>query len=160
MNSGFNLRSVLLFFVAVLVLYGLVFYGIEHLRERKGGWMVEFQAATGPEGIPSLVVSQPSLALTNVTILFHGERATNAPGRVVFDRVRQPVPMGRVLYEDLTFLPGVVTFELFGHEVELLPRTLVANQRLIPWRSGMTLELWPTNKPAILPQPPKGHRRV
>jgi hypothetical protein len=160
MHSGFRLRSVILFFVAVLALYLLVFYGIEHLRERKGGWVVDFRSSTNPENAPALLVSQASLALTNITILFHGEHATNPPGRVVFDRVRQPVPMGRVLYEDLTFLPGVVTFELFGHEVELLPRTLVVNQSLIPWRSGMTVDLWPTNKPATPPQPPKGHRRA
>jgi hypothetical protein len=157
-NSGLSLRSIAIFFALVLGLYLSVFYGIEHLRNRKGGWTVDFRAGAGLDGAPALVVAQTSLALTNVTILFHGENATNAPGRVVFDRVRQPVPMGRVLYEDLTFLPGVVTFELFGHEVELLPRTLVANHRLIPWRSGMTVDLWPTNKPATPPQPPKGHR--
>jgi hypothetical protein len=62
------------------------------------------------------------------------------------------VIFGRVLYEDLTILPGVVTFDLFGHEIELLPRTLIINKKEIPWKSESVLELWPTNKPV---QPPK-----
>jgi hypothetical protein len=64
-----------------------------------------------------------------------------------------------VIYEDLTFLPGVVTFDLLGHEVELLPRALVVNKKLVEWQSGMTVDLWPTNKPAEPPQPPKHPRR-
>jgi hypothetical protein len=63
-----------------------------------------------------------------------------------------------VIYEDLTFLPGVVTFDLFGHEVELLPRALIANKKQVPWKSGVTIDLWPTNKPAEPPRPPKARR--
>ena len=79
--------------------------------------------------------------------------ATNAlPQTVLFDRPRKPAPFGKVIYEDLTQLPGVVTFDLFGHEIELLPRVLVVNKRQIKWNSQASIELWPTNK---LPQPPK-----
>jgi hypothetical protein len=45
-----------------------------------------------------------------------------------------------------------VTFDLFGHEVELLPRVLIVNKREIKWNSQAKIELWPTNK---LPHPPK-----
>jgi hypothetical protein len=53
----------------------------------------------------------------------------------------------------------VVTFDLFGHEIELLPRALIVNKRSIPWQSGATIDLWPTNKPAVPPHPPKVRKR-
>lgn len=144
-------------FVAVLALYLATFYGIERARLRKGPWEVDFQ--TNAQGAATLAVSQSRLGLTNVKIVIHGELVTNALGHVSFDRVKQPTPFGRVIYEDLTFLPGVVTFDLFGHEIELLPRTLIADRRQVPWQSGAMVDLWPTNKPAGPPQPPKARSR-
>lgn len=151
MNAGF--KSMALLFVGVLAAYLGCFYGLEHLRHRKGAWVGDFHAA--PDGAPELVVSQDWLGVTNVTLRLAGEKMTNGGGRVVFDRVKQPVPFGRVIYEDLTFLPGVITFDLYGHEVELVPRLLVADRRQLPWQSEQTIELWPSNKPAIPPHPPK-----
>ena len=159
MPSAFSPKSIALLFVAVLGLYLATFYGIERARLRKGPWEVDFQ--TNGSGNAMVVVSQPRLGLAAVKIVFHGEHptATNLPARVSFDRVKLPTPFGRVIYEDLTFLPGVVTFDLFGHEIELLPRTLIANKRQVPWQSGATVDLWPTNKPAEPPQPPKPKNR-
>lgn len=153
MPSAFSPKSIALLFVAVLGLYLATFYGIERARLRKGPWEVDFQ--TNAQGSAMLVVSQPWLGLTNVAIVLHGERATNLPAHVSFNRVKLLTPFGRVIYEDLTFLPGVVTFDLFGHEVELLPRTLIADRRQVPWQSGAAVDLWPTNKPTEPPQPPK-----
>lgn len=156
MKSGFTAKSIALLFLAVLGLYVAVFFGIERTRRHKGPWEVEFQ--TNAEGNPVLIVSQARLGLSGVKIVVHGENPTNATGQVSFDRVKQQVPFGKVIYEDLTFLPGVVTFDLFGHEVELLPRTLIANKKSLAWKSGVTVELWPTNKPAEPPHPPKARR--
>jgi len=153
MKSGFTAKSIALLFAAVLVLYVAVFFGIERARQHKGPWEVDFQTNAG--GSPVLLVSQPKLGLSDVKIVVHGENTTNASGRVSFDRVKQPVPFGKVIYEDLTFLPGVVTFDLFGHEIELLPRTLIADKKLVAWKPGITVDLWPTNKPAEPPHPPK-----
>jgi len=157
MKSGLNAKTVALIFLVVLGLYFLLFTGIERSRHTDGPWEVEFQ--TSANGDATLVVSQEHLKISDAKIVVHGEQVTNAPGPVAFDRVKLPVPFGRVIYEDLTFLPGVVTFDLLGHEVELLPRALVVNKKLIPWQSGMTVDLWPTNKPSEPPQPPKGRKR-
>lgn len=158
MKSGLTAKHVALIFAVVLVAYAALFYGIENRRQSHGPWEVEFQ---NPEGSsPALLISQPHLNLRNVKLLLHGERLTNAPGAVRFDQVKLPTPFGRVIYEDLTFLPGVVTFDLLGHEVELLPRALVVNKKLVEWQSGMTVDLWPTNKPAEPPRPPKNPRRL
>jgi len=157
MRSSFPAKAVLIVFGVVTALYFAAFRGIEYLRVRKGPWEVAFGGDT--EGNATLTVSQPALGLSGVRIVARGERATNAQAVVRFDVVKRPVPDGRVIYEDLTFLPGVVTFDFHGHEVELLPRTLIVNKRLVPWQSGATVELWPTNKPAEPPQPPKPRRR-
>lgn len=157
MNSGFSPKPLVALFFGVVVLYFGAFYGLEYARHRKGPWEVDFR--TDPEGNPTLAITQPALGLRDVTIVLHGERATNAATRVAFDRPLRPVPFGAVIYEDLTFLPGVVTFDLFGHEVELLPRNLIANRKEIPWSSGVTLDLWLTNKPAEPPKPPRARGR-
>lgn len=157
MKSGITPKSIALLFPIVLVAYFGVFHGLEHLRHRKGAWEVAFR--TTEQGQPLVVVSQPSLGLTDARLIFHGETTTNAPHQIRFDRVQQSAPFGKVIYEDLTFLPGVVTFDLFGHEVELLPRVLIANKKEIPWRSGQTVDFWPTNKPAVPPTPPRKRSR-
>ena len=157
MNAGFPTKAIALLFFCVLALYFGVFQGIEFLRHRKGAWVIDFQTAS--DGSPALNVSQPALGLSNFTLVVRGETMTNAAGQVSFDRVLRPVPFGRVIYEDLTFLPGVLTFDLYGHEVELLPRFLVADKQQIPWQSGASIDLWPTNKPAVPPQPPTSRRR-
>jgi hypothetical protein len=153
MKSGFTPRSVALVFALILAAYFGGFYGIEHLRSRKGPWTVEFE--TNPGGEPIITIRQAALKLSAVKLLFHGEMRTNHSSTVHFDRPQKPVPFGTVLYEDLTFLPGVITFDLFGHEIELLPRVLVINKQPTAWRSEMLIELWPTNKLSEPPRPPK-----
>jgi hypothetical protein len=152
-SAGLTPKSVAIAFVVVALLYFAAFWSIERFRGRRGPWEVVF--GSNALGEATLTVTQTALGLSGVTLVAHGDPATNGPGVVRFDRVQQPVPFGRVIYEDLTFLPGVVTFDLFGHEVELLPRVLIVNKQELPWTSGATVDLWPTNKPAVPPQPPK-----
>jgi hypothetical protein len=142
----------LVWFFVVLGAYLLVFYGFEHWRHQRGGWEVDF--VTDSRGRPSIIVYQPRLNISSVEILFGDENtlSTNLSKRITFDRPLNKVLFGRVLYEDLTVLPGVVTFDFFGHEIELLPRTLIVNKKEIPWKSESVIELWGTNKPV---QPPK-----
>ena len=155
MKTGLSLKSITLTFVVVLGSYLAVFYGIESWRHRTGAWDVTFTADA--DGNPTLVIYQPKLNISSVEILFGGERVplTNFSGRVVFDRPLKALPFGRRIHEDLTSLPGVETLDLFGHEIELLPRTLVVNRTEVPWKSEMVIELGPTNKPVALPRPPK-----
>jgi hypothetical protein len=109
-----------------------------------------------------MVIYQPKLNISSVEIIFTGEKvsATNLSQRISFQRPLDTLPfrmpIGEVIYEDLRALPGVVTFNFFGHEIELLPRVLVVNKKEIPWKSENVIELSPTNKLAQPPKPPKG----
>ena len=150
--AGLTPKSIAVVFVVVVILYFASFWGIEKLRQHRGPWVVAF--GSNSQGEPTLTVSQTARGLSEVRLVVHGESITNPPVTVRFDRVLQAVPFGTVIYEDLTFLPGVVTFDLFGHEVELLPRVLVVNKHEVPWQQGAVVDLWPTNKPAIPPQRP------
>jgi hypothetical protein len=145
-------------FLGALVFYVVTYSWIEHRRHVKGPWTVEFQSA---DATPRLIVHQPFLNISNVTLRFPGESLPadyDALRRPVvrFDQPEVPVPFGEVIYEDLTFLPGVVTFNLFGHEIELLPRVLIINKKEIPWASQVTIDLDPAAKPARPPRPPGG----
>ena len=146
-------KPFLIVFLVVLALYLGSFHGLEFFRHRKGPWQLDFSANNQSE--PIVVIRQPANQITNLTLVFHEEKVTNNAGSVSFGKVKQPVPFGRLLYQDLTFLPGVLTFDFYGHEIEILPRVLVVNKKEFPWRSGTTIDLWPTNKPATPPQPPK-----
>ena len=154
MKTTFPWKATLVLFVAVLLAYLAVFNGIEYSRQRKGPWKVDF--LTDAEGRPSIGVFQEHLKLS-AWLEFQDERIgrTNFSERVAFDRPKKPVPFGKVIYEDLTFLPGVVTFDLFGHEVELLPRVLIINKKETAWNNVVTL--FATNKPAVPPKPAKGY---
>ena len=72
------------------------------------------------------------------------------------DRLPAEMPIGEVIYEDLRSMPGVVTFNLFGHEIELLPRVLIVNKKEVPWKPQAMIELSATNKLPTAPKPPKG----
>jgi len=154
MKPGRPLRTLLILFALVLAFYLASFYGLEFLRHRKGPWTVRFDRAA--DGAPIAEISQPHLGISGARLVFRGEVFTNAAETVSFalPEPNRAVPFGCVIYEDLTFLPGVVTLDLFGHEIELVPRILVVNRRAIPWRPGMEIVLTPTNKPATPPQPP------
>ncbi len=148
MKFGFNLKSLAWLFVIVLAAYIAGFYGIEHLRHRRGPWVVTF--ITDTNGQPAIVIDQPALNIAEVTIHFLGEHAASAGLRrtVRFSAPLTPVPFGKVINEDLRFLPGVVTFDLFGHEIELRPPVLSVNRREIPWKRNRMIKLTAADKPA------------
>ena len=141
-----QLKRVAMLFTAVLIAYLLVFNGIEYWRQTNGPWIVLFD--TNQAGHPMLVIEHEKRNLQNVRVTFLDETitATNIPARLSFNRPRQPLPFGRRLHEDLVKLPGVETFEMFGHVVELAPRRLVLDGREIPWKSGQAHALWASNK--------------
>src|SRR5688572_18204805 len=132
--------------VFALVLYAASYSFIEHMRQRKGGWQVTF--ASDNAGQPEVTVDQPALSLTNVQFRFIGEKiaATNFQKTILFDSPITNVPFGQVIFIDTTFLPGTVTFEIFGHEVQLLPRVLIVNKREVPWQANRAIELTPEGK--------------
>ena len=152
-------------FAGTLVLYLAGFYGIEHLRERKGPWRVSFDATAA--GGPAMTIRQPEIGIDGFRVVFDGADTNGlASGELTFDEpgrnaqpmdktpessqeLKQksfPVPFGECIYQDLMFLPGVVTMNLLGYEIELMPRTLVIDKKEVPWstpRAQITLQPWP-----------------
>jgi hypothetical protein len=114
-----------------VVLYVLSFSWIEHMRTRKGPWELAFRS--DPGGAPSMVIRQPALDITQ-TLVFPGEKvAPNLDVMQRFSEATSNAPFGRVIFQDPTFLPGTLTLELFGHEVEALPRVLIIDKKEIAW---------------------------
>jgi hypothetical protein len=156
MKTTFPWKQTLVLFAAVLLAYLFVFYGIEWVRHRKGPWQVEF-TATLEEGHPILIITQAFQGVFTI-LEFPDEKVKVGCETVTFDRPKKAKPpFGKVIYEDLTILPGVVTFDLFGHEVELLPRALIVNKKEFHWRETGALQVWSTNKPPAPPKPVKDY---
>jgi|SRR4051794_10427613 hypothetical protein len=150
-------KHLLIAFAIALTGYALFFALDQYIRTRKGPWEVSF--TTNANGFAEIIINQSSLKLTNVRVVLLEEHPTNGFGTVVFDRPLQSLPFGRTKFEDLTYLPGSVTFELFGHEVELLPRTLYLNKQERGW-SQTQYELRPSEKlPASALEDPRKRKR-
>ena len=141
------LKHFVLAFLIALAGYIFFYYWIEHLRNRKGPWRVSFTSA--PTVTPRVVIDQPWLRITNVQLSFTGTNtsSTNFVTSTFFFRQPRPVPyavpFGDCIFMDTTFLPGTVTFRLFGHEIELLPRVLMIDHDEYPWRSDTNIVLKP-----------------
>jgi hypothetical protein len=137
------IRHFAIAFAIAMVLYVVTFGWIQHRRTRKGPWQIAF---TNNAGISAIVINQPWLQLTNVTLLFPGQpllAPTNQPPTGFRDPRPTPFDAGfaRCIFEDLTFLPGTVTFKAYNHEIELLPRVLIIDQHETPWKSGESIVL-------------------
>lgn len=137
-------KHFILAFLLALAGYIILYQVIEHRRIRNGPWRVTFTASAA--GVPAVVIDEPKLAITNVQVSFAGQTlpATNYPTALVLGQpkpVPYEVPFGNCVFMDTTFLPGTVTFQLFGHEIELLPRVLVIDRQEHTWRSYTTIAL-------------------
>jgi hypothetical protein len=140
-RSRFGLQLLGVFLV-VLVGYAGLFGWIEHRRAVKGPWVV---TCTSAAGVPSLVINQAALGIRDVRIVFASAQSpSNTTQRVEFSQARPwpfAVPFGRCIFMDSTFLPGTIVLEMFGHEIQLMPRVLTIDKAERPWRSGETIEL-------------------
>jgi len=144
-------RQVIAVFICALVGYLVIFYWIEHQRRKAGPWQTTF---TTVDGLPAMVVNHPRLQLTNITIEFVSATApANLPRTVAFEHGRPApfdLPFGKCVFIDALFLPGSAVCEIFGHQIQLMPRVLTIDQVERPWKSGEKILL--TNQPpATLP---------
>jgi hypothetical protein len=154
MKSDNLFRHLAVPFAIAVVVYVISYSWIEHRRTRKGPWEVAF--TNDASGTPALVINQPSLAITNLQITFPGEtNRTNASVRFKTPQeVPWDLPYGKCVFMDTTFLPGTITIDLFGHEIELIPRVLTIDQKEMPWGSNKTIPVAKTN--AIVVESLKG----
>lgn len=152
-------RHLLIAFVIAALGYGLFFFLDQHLRVRKGPWVVAF--TTNESGFAQIIINQPKLGIENVRVTFLQEQMTNPPEVLRFDHPMQPLPFGTNRFEDLTYLPGSEAFGFFGHVVELLPRTLYLNQKEYRWISRTNYTLSPDEKlpPSAFKDPRKKKKR-
>lgn len=145
MKSDNLLRHLVVPFVVAVVVYVISYSWIEHRRTRKGPWEVTF--TNDASGAPALVINQPALAITNLQITFPGQ--TNRSAATLSFRQPQEVPWdlpyGKCVFMDTTFLPGTITIDLFGHEIELIPRVLTIDQKEMPWEANKTIAVVATN---------------
>jgi hypothetical protein len=146
MESEHTFRNILLVFLAAVMLYVVAFTSIEHLRTRKGGWHVTF--LTDATGEPKLIVNQPRLGLSNISLDFPSQKVamSNLNETVVFDRPITNVPFGIVAYLDTTFLPGAILLRVFDHEIQLTPRLLIVDDHKMIWQNEQSFAFSPVNK--------------
>jgi len=151
MKSDHIWKQIIAVFVCALVGYLAVFYWIEYQRRKDGPWQATF---TSVEGMPVIVVNHSKLQLTNVTIAFADAPVpTNLTQTVAFEHGRPApfdLPFGKCVFIDALYMPGTAAWEVFGHEIQLMPRVLTIDKVERPWRSGEKILL--TNQPsATLP---------
>ncbi|HEX4120985.1 MAG TPA: hypothetical protein VH619_10240 [Verrucomicrobiae bacterium] len=116
-----------------VVFYVVGFAWIQHQREGNGPWQITFR--TDASGTPAITIAQPKLKIIESVSFPRGHAGPNISRTVEFGQDPPDLPFGEMIYHDPTFLPGTVTLRLFGHEVELIPRTLSIDHKEYPWNS-------------------------
>jgi hypothetical protein len=138
-------RRLLAVGVVTVLVYVALFAWIEHRRNRLGPWEVVFTRT--PDQLPCVEIHQPKLDIRDVRLVFPnlataGEQSL--PVRETFDEARPTpfdLPLGRCVFLDTISLPGNVTIEVGGHQVQLLPRMLTVDGVERPWQSGITIAI-------------------
>lgn len=143
MQQKFGIKQFAVAFLACVAAYLLLFYGLEHLRNRRGPWEVRFTAEAGS---PAIVINQPALGIHDVRMTFPAATTTNsnADATLLFAQARSVpfvVPYGTCVFQDTTSLPGTVVLQLFGHEIQLLPRVLTIDGKEHAWQPDATIPL-------------------
>ncbi|MDG1890577.1 MAG: hypothetical protein P8L18_04635 [Verrucomicrobiota bacterium] len=139
-SDGFS-RHLLIAFGLALTGYVLMYGCDRHLRARKGAW--EFTFAATATGEPVLTIDQAHYGIRKVRVVIENQHYEGPTKRLRFDKPGLELPFGKPVFFDTTFLPGSVTLDLYGHEVEVLPRTLIVNFKELPWVSGQQHSLAP-----------------
>lgn len=130
--------------VAAIAIYLIAWNGLEFMRARHGPWSFEFSRRSPDE--LALTVNQSSLGIEGFEIVVDGVDGIEefeGSETVVFDGVASSLPVGSVRYHDLMILPGVITIELYGNEIEFLPRTLYVNREEVAWTQEKPVRLAP-----------------
>lgn len=149
MKPAGPLKHFIFAFVLAVMLYAALYTGIEHRRTKNGPWQVTF---TNAAGIPTLIVNEPKLHISNLKINFPSETTAQTNSTMIFDQpqpVPFAVPFGECVFLDTTFQPGTVVFNLFGHEIQLLPRVLTIDKKEYAWQSGLTISLMHAANPPV-----------
>lgn len=149
MQSDNLFRHIWVPFAIAILVYVIFYGGIEHRRTRNGPWQVAF--TNDAAGAPELIINQPKLGITNAQIAFPGETTTNAPESFTFAQPKEvpcPFAFSKCVFMDTTFLPGTLVFDLFGHEIQLIPRALTIDQKETSWKSNERIDVPRTNAPA------------
>jgi hypothetical protein len=153
MKSDNLFRHLAIPFAVAVVVYVIFYSWIENRRNRKGPWEVTF---TTVSNAPALVINQPALAVTNLQITFPGATNSATNTSITFNQAHEvpyDMPYGKCVFMDPTFLPGTLVFDLFGHEIQLIPRVLTIDGKEMPWQSGKTIAVEGTNG---VVRPPEG----
>lgn len=137
--------------VVTLIVYFVVFSWIENRRRKSSPWEITF---TELDNSPALLINHAELKLTNITIVIADAPApTNLPQTIRFEHGQVApldLPIGKCIFLDTLFQPGTVVCEVFGNEIQILPRTLTINRVEYPWSTSQKILL--TNRvPATLP---------
>jgi len=145
-------KILLLSFIFAVVIYLPAFGLMQGCRTSKGPWHVEF--STDATGTPALLIEQAKLNVSK-RIVFADQKIsqTGLSHQLVFDDpTKTNAPFGEIVFQDLTFLPGTVTFNFFGHEVELLPRVLIVDKQEHVWKNSEALSVTGEGKYKPLPR--------
>ena len=134
------LRHLAIAAALAVVFYCAAFSWIEHRRVAKGPWEIAFMSDGA--GRPSVRISQAALKISE-RLSFPDDQVArpNLAELVRFREATTNLPFGEVLLQDPLYLPGTITMQLFGHRIEVLPRTLVVDQQEHAWKAGEEIVL-------------------
>jgi hypothetical protein len=122
--------------LTVLVVLGLGFFVLVKLgRGGREPWELEFTA--NPAGQVNITIKNDTLRISPVLI------QTNVPSPLDFQHAkirmkrRTELPVGKLVFCDVTRLPGRLTLEIGGHTLDVMERALIVNGEEISWQRAV-----------------------
>ncbi|MDB6131068.1 MAG: hypothetical protein JWM04_2175 [Verrucomicrobiales bacterium] len=125
------LRNSIILFFSIAAIYLGTFYALEWKRGSNGPWEVTY--SVDKTGAPTVLVHNSKLKIDQLLIFTNTTVTMDSPIKLDYSQPSTNTPFGKIIYQDATFLPGVLTYQLFGHEIEFLPRTLAVDRKEVPW---------------------------
>jgi|SRR5579863_2360471 len=145
MKSAGLPKHLLIAFVLATILYFGAYGLMEHFRTHNGLWQVTF-LSNGGANAPTLIINEPQLNIHDFHLTFPTQTAPATNATLTFDHARDvpfDVPFGRCVFLDAMSQPGTVTFTMFGHEIQLIPRTLTVDKNDYDWHATNSLVIRP-----------------
>jgi len=136
-----SLRHFAIAFGIALVLYFAAFHLIESCRIARKPWVLTFEHR---RGTPAELLIEHENGPTRIRFAGAPAATNEVKQTIVFDKARPVpfgVPFGTCVFLDTTFLPGTVTLQCFGHEIEMIPRVLIIDHQEHAWKPGMLIAL-------------------
>jgi hypothetical protein len=123
------------FLILVVAVSGILLIGLRMALPHGEPWQITFRA--NDAGHIDIHIKNRSLKIDDVVVKTNTAVPANFRDTEVVIRRGFKLPVGKVVFSDLTTLPGRVTFDIDAHSIDIMERGIVLDGKDITWQQAM-----------------------